>query len=55
MKVRKHANLQLVSGVSNHFEILLNSKLNTKNRIRVMDVLRDVPQTHLKESQLSFL
>jgi hypothetical protein len=55
MKIRKHANLQLVSGVSDHFEMLLNSNLNVKNRIRVMDILRDVSLEYSKESQLSFL
>ena len=38
---RKHANLQIVSGIDRVFEGLLSSDLNTKGRGRVMDLCRD--------------
>lgn len=42
IKVRKHENLQLASGVPNHFEKLLDNKnINRYNRKRVMDIVRD--------------
>lgn len=42
LKVRKHANLQLVSGIPEHFERLLEDKeLNFNNRKRTMDLVRD--------------
>jgi hypothetical protein len=41
-KNRKHANLQLVAGIPEHFEKLLEDKnLNFKNRGRTMDLVRD--------------
>lgn len=41
-KRRRHANLQLVAGIPEHFETLLEDKeLNYKNRIRTMDLVRD--------------
>ena len=55
MNVRKHANLQLISGVSNHFEKILESSLNQRRRIRVMDILRDVYNRYGNQSQLSLL
>lgn len=45
VSVRKHANLQLVSGVDHIFESLLKSTLNTKKRSRVMDLCRDYAVT----------
>lgn len=42
-KVRKHENLQLCAGIPKYFEMLLNDKeLNTRNRKRVMDLVRDL-------------
>lgn len=38
---RKHANMQIVAGVREVFETLLDSDLNVNNRIRVMDLCRD--------------
>lgn len=41
-KVRRHENLQLASGVPDHFEKLLdNSEINFYNRSRIIDVIRD--------------
>lgn len=41
VRVRKHANLQIVAGVREVFETLLDSDLNKNNRTRVMDLCRD--------------
>jgi asparagine synthetase B (glutamine-hydrolysing) len=39
---RRHANLQLVAGIPEYFEQLLEDKeLNYRNRIRTMDLVRD--------------
>lgn len=38
---RKHANMQIVAGVREVFETLLDSDLNVNNRSRVMDLCRD--------------
>ena len=41
-KRRRHANLQLVAGIPEHFETLLKDReLNYKNRQRTMDLVRD--------------
>tara|TARA_R110000868_G_scaffold84663_1_gene238585 strand:+ start:2671 stop:3474 length:804 start_codon:yes stop_codon:yes gene_type:complete len=47
---RPHMNLQLVAGVDHVFEKLLTSKLNLKNRTRVMDLCRDYssPRKHAR-------
>ena len=55
MNVRKHANLQLISGVSDHFEKLFETELNHKKRVRVMDILRDVYKNSHETGQLSLL
>ena len=51
-KNRKHANLQLVAGIPEYFEQLLNDKkLNFRNRKRVMDLIRDwvkVPENNIE-------
>lgn len=39
--IRRHTNLQIVSGVREVFETLLNTELNFNNRSRVMDLCRD--------------
>lgn len=39
--IRPHKNLQLVAGIPSIFERLLSSRLNKKNRTRVMDLCRD--------------
>jgi asparagine synthetase B (glutamine-hydrolysing) len=39
--VRKHRNLQLISGIDKIFHQLLKSDLNFNNRTRVMDLCRD--------------
>lgn len=38
---RKHANLQLVAGIPDVFERLLETDLNAKSRTRVLDLCRD--------------
>jgi|SRR5215471_5306263 len=38
---RKHANLQLVSGINSAFESLLKTELNPYKRTRVLDLCRD--------------
>lgn len=42
IKRRKHENLQLVAGIPDHFEKLLdNREINVYNRDRIMDLVRD--------------
>ena len=51
IKRRRHANLQLVAGIPQYFEALLEDKeLNFNNRSRMMDLVRDyqgAPQQNL--------
>lgn len=50
-KNRKHANLQLVAGIPEYFETLLEDKqLNFKNRGRTMDLVRDYIGYHQNNS-----
>ena len=42
LKVNRHSNLQIGSGISDLFEELLeNKQMNFRNRSRVMDLCRD--------------
>jgi asparagine synthetase B (glutamine-hydrolysing) len=60
LKVKEHINLQLGSGVDKLFETLIDSKrINTKNRKRVMDIIKDwtksVPKNQPKGDVTKFL
>lgn len=52
--IRKHANLQIVSGVREVFETLLDTDLNINKRSRVMDLCRDYTQKY-KSKQHRFI